>query len=179
MTKLLKITASVLLLALTAFLFVACGGSQPAAPPTTTPRTVSATPGTASTTARAAGSSASAEPEQMIGQLVIPTDQSPQDFRASLSSRRPVVVLFYMIGSADDDQVRQSLNTLESRYRGQVDFYDYFFSDGNKYGDLMTLLKVNATPSVIMINKQARVQRAWTGYVDDKSLQQGISEILG
>ncbi len=176
MTKLLKITASALGLALMAFLFSACGGGTQAPAKTNTP-------GTVSTTARAsggavAGSSASAEPEQLAGQLVIPTAQSPQDFRSSLSNRRPVVVLFYMIGSADDDQVRQSVNTLESRYRGQVDFYDYFFSDGNKYGDLMSLLKVNSTPAVIMINKQAKVQRAWTGFVDDKSLQQGVSEIL-
>ncbi len=171
MTKLLKITASVLLLVLTAFLFSACGGGQQAG-------SQAAIAMGAATTVQAVGVAASAKPEQLIGQVIIPTNQSPQDFRASLNYRRPVVVFFYMIGSADDDQVRSSMSAIESRYQGQADFYDYFFSDGNKYGDLMTLLKVNATPSVIMINKQAKVQRAWTGYVDDKSLQQGISEIL-
>jgi hypothetical protein len=37
---------------------------------------------------------------------------------------------------------------------------------------------VNSTPTVVTINKQAKVQRAWTGYVDADSLEQGIVEAM-
>ena len=167
MTKLLRISATVLVLALVAFLFSACGGEEQSASVTT--------PLTTATKAKAASSSD--KPESLIDQVIVPTDLSPKDFRNSLANRRPVVVLFYMIGPPDDVQVRSAISTLESRYKGQVDFYDYLFTDGDRYGDLTKLLKVNTTPSIIMINKQAKVQRVWAGYVDSKSLEQGIFEI--
>lgn len=166
MKKLPVIWAAVLSLALVAFLFSACGGEDQTA----------ATPTVAVKTTAKAGSSTT-KPESLIGQPIVATDQSPKNFQSSLGSRRPIVVTFYMTGPSDDNQVRSSIQTLESRYRGQVDFEDYLFSDGDKYGDLPTLLKINSTPSVVMINKQSRVQRAWTGFVDQSSLEQGISEI--
>jgi len=34
-----------------------------------------------------------------------------------------VVVTFYLSGPTDDSQVRSSINKLESRFKGQADFY--------------------------------------------------------
>lgn len=172
--KLLRLTATVLLLATVAFLFAGCGEEEQKAP-TVAPKT------TGTTKASGTGGTSTSKPELLVDQLIVPTDQTPKDFRKSLESRRPIVVTFYMTGTtapADDNKVRSAISNLEGRYRGQVDFYDYLFSDAERFGDLTTLLKVNTTPTVVMINKQAKVQRAWTGYVDDKSLEQGISEII-
>ena len=167
MSRFLRIPATMLMLAIVAFLFSACGGSdQSAAPPPV------------SHTTSLKSSSSTDKPENLIGTVIAATDQSPQDFKSSLASRRPVVVLFYMTGPTDDNQVRSSIETLESRYKGDVDFYTYLYTDAQAYGDLTSLLKVDSTPSVIMINKQSKVQRAWSGYVDEKSLEQGVSEIM-
>ena len=165
--KIRMITATVLLLALAAFLFSACGGSDTQSPP---PAPVSTSKSTA------AKSSPTDKPESLIGSVIVPTDQSPKNFQNSLKNRRPVVVFFYMTGISDDNDVRTSINQLKSKYQGQIDFEDYSFSDASSYGDLTALLKINSTPSVVMINKQAKVEHAWTGYVDDKSLEQGIQD---
>lgn len=167
MARLLKLTAPAIIFALAAFLFAGCG-EEPTTPTLTK----------ASTSRRTATAAAGATnmPEDLIGQTITPTDQSPPDFADSIKKRRPVVVTFYMYGPYDDSQVRSSISNLESRYRGQVDFYTYLNTDGARYKDLKNLLSVNTTPAVIVINKQAIVQRAWSGFADSQSLEQGIVE---
>ena len=172
MARLLRAFAAMLLPAIAVFLLVGCGGGSSNEP---TPATHAST----SASATRNGGASNALPESLIGQVVVPTDLSPQQFKESVSNRRPVVVDFYMTGPSDDSQVRSAITSLESRYKGQVDFYDYLYTDGQSYGDLTSLLKVNTTPAVIIINRQAKVQIAWTGYVDSKSIEQGIVEALG
>ena len=158
--------AAALSVALLAFLFAGCGGEEPAQTParTDTARTTGRTPATKTSKA-----------ENLIGQVVVATDQTPNDVRRSLESRRPIVVTFYMTGPYDDNQVRSFVSSLSSRYKGQVDFYDYVSTD-SRFGDLADLLMVNATPTVVCINRQAKVVKAWTGYVDSDSIEQGIVE---
>ncbi len=167
MIKLSRIAATVLTLTLVAFLLSACGGDEAAAP---SAQTVTAK------TAKAAASTGKSE--DLIGQVITPGNLTPDNFKNSLSSRRPIVVTFYMNGPYDDSQVRSSVQSLESKYRGQADFYDYVYSDGQSFGDLAMILKVSTTPAVITINKQSKVQRAWSGYVDSKSIEQGIVEAI-
>lgn len=167
MTGLLRIVTTVQALALVVFLFAGCGGSD-------TPAT---TPVRTSKTTKAASSSVMAE--DMIGQVVVPGELTPKDFKDSIESRRPIVVTFYISGPPDDNQVRSSVLSLESRFRGQVDFYDYLYTDAQRYGDLTLILHVTTTPTVVIINQQAQVQRAWLGYVDIKSIEQGINEAAG
>jgi len=169
MSKLRNLSATALLLALVVFLLAGCGGSEPA--PTSTKKTTTKA-------AAAAGGASTNKAENLIGSVIAPTDLTPNDFKRSLESRRPIVVTFYMTGPYDDYQVRSFVTTLENKYRGSVDFYNYLYTDGQRYGDLGALLMVNSTPTVVTINKQAKVQRAWTGYVDSLSLEQGIVEAM-
>ncbi|MHB8857967.1 MAG: thioredoxin domain-containing protein [Thermoleophilia bacterium] len=167
MIKLSRIAATALTLVLVVFLLSACGGDETAAP---TAQTVTKTAKSASST--------TGKSEDLVGQVVTPGNLTPDKFKASLSSRRPIVVLFYMNGPSDDTQVRSSVQSLENKYRSQADFYDYVYSDGQTFGDLAMILKVSTTPAVITINKQSQVQRAWSGYVDAKSIEQGIVEAI-
>jgi hypothetical protein len=169
MKGLLRIVTTVQALALVVFLFAGCGGSE-------TPAT---TPARTSKTAKAAAGTSTTKAEDMIGQVVVPGELSPRDFKESIESRRPIVVTFYISGPSDDNQVRSSILQLESKLRGQVDFYDYLYTDAQRYGDLTLILHVTTTPTVVIINKQSQVQRAWSGYADIKSIEQGINEALG
>jgi len=167
MTGLRRIVATALASALVAFLLAGCGDD------TSTQTTKTST----TKTSKASGSS-TVRAEDMVGQIVTPGELTPQDFKDSLASRQPIVVTFYMNGPADDAQVRSSVQTLKSKYQGRVVFYDYLYSDGQKYGDLTQVLKVTTSPTVVVINCQSQVQRAWSGYVDSKSIEQGIDEAL-
>src|SRR3990170_1937647 len=159
MTRLLRIVTTAQAIALVVFLFAGCGGSD--TPATTAART--------SKTTKAAGGTSTTKAEDLIGQVVVPGELTPKDLKDSIASRRPIVVTFYISGPADDNQVRSSVLSLESKFRGQVAFYDYLYTDAQRYGDLTLILHVTTTPTVIIINEQAQVIRAWSGYVDIKS----------
>jgi hypothetical protein len=169
MHKSRNLVATALVLALVAFLFAGCGGGEQANTKATATR---------ATTRAAASAVIGDKPEALIGQSITTTDQTPADFKKSLDQRKAVVVIFYMTGPYDDFQVRSAVSSVESRYRTQVDFYSYLYSDGQKYGDLASLLKVNSTPSVIIFNRQGRVQQAWTGYADEKIIEQSVVEAM-
>lgn len=160
-----------LTMALAVFLLAGCGGEEK---PVTQPATGTST---ARTTAKAAAGSTN-KAENQIDKAVAPTDQTPNDFKKSFQDRRAIVVNFYMTSPYDDSQVHSFVSSLESKYRGQADFYSYLYTDGQKFGDLMDILMVNTTPTVVVINRQGKVQRAWTGYVDAKSIEQGVVEAL-
>lgn len=163
------IAATVLIALLGVFLSAGCGGEEK---PVTQPPAGTST--TRAATRTPAGSTNKAE--NLIDKAVVPTDQTPSDFKKSLQDRRAIVVNFYMTSPYDDSQVNSAVRTLESKYRGQADFYTYLYTDGQRFGDLMDILMVNTTPTVVVINRQGKVQRAWTGYVDAKSIEQGVVE---
>lgn len=167
MTRLLKLSATALFTVLLVFLLSGCGGEEE---PTQVVRT------TTRSAARATGGASTGKAENLIGQTVTPTDLTPNDVKRALTSKRPVVILFYMSGPSDDNQVRSYVTSMESRFKGQVDFFTFLSSDAAKYGDLANLLQLNSTPTVVCINKQGQVVRAWTGYVDSDSLEQGVVE---
>jgi hypothetical protein len=184
MERLFKSVATALGFALVVFLFAGCGGGDEQPAVTSAAKTTATKASTTSTTAAKAATSSSkqtgseAKPEDLIGQIVVPTENTPEEFTKSIESQKPIAVTFYVLGPTDDSKVRTSMTNLESRYKGQMDFYIYLQSDGERYKDLATLLSVNTTPTVVFINDQARIVKAWTGYVDEKSLEQGIVEAL-
>jgi hypothetical protein len=176
MRKLCKLAATALVLAVVVFLLAGCGGGddeEDNAPP---PKEKSNGSGSASSAP--AESPSSQLPETLIGQAVVPTDDSPDDFTRAIEDGFPVVVTFYLPLPFDDDQVRSSILSLQGRYRGQAEFLTYLYSDYQSYGDLVRVLNVNTTPTVVIINGDGQVQRAWTGYADSKSLEQGIVEAI-
>ena len=169
MHKRQNLIAAALILALVAFLLVGCGGGDQ----TPTKATTKAT-----TKASSASSGSKDRPEALIGQSVTTTDQTPGDFRKSLDQHKAVVVIFYMTGPYDDYQVRSAVSSVESKYRSQIDFYSYLYTDGQKFGDLASLLKVNSTPAVIIFNRSGKIQQAWTGYADEKIIEQAAIEAM-
>lgn len=173
MTRTLKLIATALVLAVVVFLMAGCGGGDDEAE-TTKAKDAAAK----KEEVKDVAVSMVSRPEMLIDQVIVPTENTPEDFTESIENRRPVAVTFYQMGPNDDARVRTAMTNLESRYKGQMDFYTYLYSDGERYKDLANLLLVNTTPTVVIINDESRVQRAWTGFADADSLEQGIVEAL-
>ncbi len=103
--------------------------------------------------------------------VVDPTMEGlPQEFVDALQTR-PIVVLFYVSGGADDANVLQSINRLKSSFR-EYEFLLYDYKDPDSYGTLAQVLGVEYLPRLVMIDAAGYRREARTGYVDEGSLNQ-------
>ncbi len=171
MTRILKLTATVMIVTLAVFLMAGCGGEE-------TPPPVKKASTAKGSSVKSGDSGDVSQPEMMVGQVLVTNDNLPDDINTSLEERRPIAITFYMLGPDDDGSVRTAMTRLESKYKGQMDFYTYLYSDGERYKGLASQLLVNTTPTVVMINAESRIQVGWTGYADESSLEQGIVDTL-
>ncbi|OFW57166.1 MAG: hypothetical protein A2133_09055 [Actinobacteria bacterium RBG_16_64_13] len=99
-------------------------------------------------------------------------DGLPEDFVQAYSSR-PIVVLFYIPGNADDTSVVDTVNRLKSSF-DRYAFLLYDYKDPNAYGTLSQLLKVSYPPYIVLIDGAGYPQRVFTGYVDEGTLNQSL-----
>lgn len=112
----------------------------------------------------------------LIGQPLTPTENTPVEIVDAISQHRPVVILFYVPGGADDGVVLDEIKALESKY-SDVTFALYDFKDPKSYGDLGILLNVDYPPQSVFIDTRGLVYDVRTGYVDEGTLNQQVVNI--
>ena len=86
---------------------------------------------------------------------------------------RPIVVLFYVPGSADDASVLDSLNRLRTSF-DRYEFLTYDYKDPVAYGGLAQLLGVKSVPCLKLVNGAGVLRETFTGYVDEGTLNQAL-----
>jgi len=112
----------------------------------------------------------------LVGTEIAPTEDTPQEYVEAMEQARPVVMLFYVPGGADDTKVLDSLSRLESAFSDYVFlFYDY--KAPGAYGDLSTVLDVDYPPEVVMVDGSGVVRTIWNGFVDEGTLNQALVDL--
>ena len=112
----------------------------------------------------------------LIGQPLTPTQNTPAEIADAISQHRPLVILFYVPGGADDGVVLDEIKALETKYR-DVTFALYDFKDPKSYGDLGILLNTDYPPQSVFIDTRGFVYDVRTGYVDEGTLNQQVVNI--
>jgi hypothetical protein len=152
-------SALLLLLALFVTLFtIGCGGEEEE---TTT------TSGAVTTLPSGSGGGGS-----VVGGNIITTEDTPPAFVEAYGVK-PIVLLFYVPGAADDLKVMETLEALENSFSAYV-FLAYDYKTPDAYGNLSSLLDVGYPPEVILIDRQGVIQEVWNGYVDEGTLNQAL-----
>jgi hypothetical protein len=108
----------------------------------------------------------------LVGVQIAPTRDSPAEYSESYQTR-PIVLLFYVPGNADDISVLDSLDRLKSAFPKYL-FLVYDYKTPEAYGDLSTLFQVDYPPELILIDKAGVIQDIWNGYVDEGTLNQSL-----
>lgn len=148
-----------------------CGGSGAESSTATTTEAAAAPVPVAATTVATGDATAA-----VIGTTVSSTDQTPADVRTALKDHRPIVVLFYVASSSDDDRVRLALERLKPKYP-DVLFLSYEYRKPKAYGDLAQQFKVNYPPQAVFIDGKGVVRSVTSGYIDEGTLNQHIVNI--
>jgi hypothetical protein len=120
----------------------------------------------------AAPSGPEAAVNELIGQSVATTEDTPADF-VDVYGVKPIVLLFYVPGGTEDVSVSESIDALTSSF-GDYVFLVYDYKAPEAYGDLSSLLKVGYPPEVVLIDKDGIIEGIWNGYVDEGTLNQEL-----
>jgi hypothetical protein len=116
---------------------------------------------------------ATTESDGLVGTHIEATDSTPREYVDAIQQGKPIVVLFYVTGSADDAKVQEAVNTLQGSFGGYV-FLLYDYKTPDVYGDLSTLLKVNYPPQLVLIDGSGTVRTVFNGYVDEGTINQAL-----
>lgn len=86
---------------------------------------------------------------------------------------RPVVVFFYVPGSADDTSVLDALNRLRTSF-DRYEFLTYDYKEPAAYGGLAQLLGVKSVPCLKLVDGAGKLRTTFSGYVDEGTLNQAL-----
>ncbi len=111
-----------------------------------------------------------AGPEE--GVVLRGADDEPAEFVDALENR-PIVVLFYIAGNADDIKVLDTVNRLRTSFDSYV-FLLYDYKDSDAYGSLAQELEVDYTPFLALVDASAVLQKRFVGFVDEGTLNQSL-----
>jgi hypothetical protein len=153
-----------LIVGLAAFFMTSCGGGGDDTTTTTGVQVVTTAP---------SGGPAVKDPR--IGLPIEPTIDTPKEF-VDVYKTQPIVVLFYVAGGSDDETVWANLDALRPTY-GAYTFFTYDYSESDAYGDLASLLAVDYSPLVVMMDRQGVIHTIWSGFVDQGSLNQSLANL--
>jgi hypothetical protein len=107
-----------------------------------------------------------------------PTKQTPSFITDALNAGRGVVILAYVQGAADDDEMYTNFQTVQSQYTGQADFFNFEAAEVSQFGDVLTQLGVNAPPVFAVIRSDGSVYQLYTGWISLQVMDQVVANAL-
>jgi len=109
---------------------------------------------------------------------VTPTANTPSFVANPLKDNRGVILLVYVKGATDDEQMLANFDQLKAKYSAQGSFFSYEAADVSQTGDLLAQLKISQPPALAVISGDGNVYQEYTGWIDAKSMQQVIANAL-
>ena len=158
------VTAALIVVVIAGTLMWGCGGAEE--------------PGATSlggivTTGPSGGSGSADRASELLGTQLKTTEDTPIEYVGAVEQGRPVVLLFYVAGGADDTKVLDSINRLQPGFPDYV-FLLYDYKMTGAYGDLSTLLGVSYPPELVLVDGTGTIREVWNGYVDEGTLNQSL-----
>jgi hypothetical protein len=128
---------------------------------------------TSGSTTTTQGSVSTVPAGSIVGVQIKATDSTPPEYVDAIQQGKPVVILFYVTGGADDAKVLEAVNTLQGSFSNYV-FLLYDYKTPDTYGDLSTLLEVDYPPELVLVDGTGTVKAVLNGYVDEGTINQGL-----
>jgi hypothetical protein len=133
-----------------------------------------AAPGTAGTSYNTAGSfGITGLPTLHITAATAPTIVSD-----ALNQNRGVILLAYVAGAADDDDMLASFNAVQAKYASQASFFSFEAADVSQLGNMLDQLHVNSPPILAVIRGDGTVYQIYTGWIGEQVMDQVVANAL-
>jgi hypothetical protein len=109
---------------------------------------------------------------------VTPTEETPKFIANPLKEKRGVILLVYVKGATDDEDMVSSFNAVKAKYSGQASFFSFEARDVHETGDIMEQLKASQPPMLAVISGDGSVYQQYTGWIDQKVMEQVVANAL-
>lgn len=106
---------------------------------------------------------------------VSPTEATPQFVTDAFMSGRGLVLLAYVQGAADDDEMLMSFQNVQSQYADRADFFAFEAREVSELGDVLDQLGVDAPPVLAIIRSDGSVQGLYTGWIGQRVMEQVVA----
>jgi hypothetical protein len=109
---------------------------------------------------------------------ITPTADTPSFIADPLKERRGIVLLVYCRGAVADRQMVTFFNQVKAEYAGESSFFAFAARDVNALGDVLAQLHAYNPPMLAVIDGQGRVRSLYTGWIDEKTLEQRVADAV-
>ena len=107
-----------------------------------------------------------------------PTAATPSFITDALNQERGVILLAYVEGAADDDDMLASFNAIKAKYAADASFFSFEARDISQLGDVLNQLRVNAPPVLAVIRADSTVYQIYTGWIGREVIDQVVSNAV-
>jgi len=102
----------------------------------------------------------------------------PGFIKNPLAEKRGVILLIYVKGSTDDEQMLDSFNALKAKYADQGSFFSFESRKASELGSVLSQLKISQPPALAVISPDGKVYQEYTGWVDRAVMEQVVANAV-
>jgi hypothetical protein len=102
----------------------------------------------------------------------------PGFIKNALAEKRGVVLLVYVKGSTDDQQMLDAFNALKAKYADQGAFFSFESRKASQLGVLLSQLKISQPPALAVISPDGKVYQEYTGWIAPRVMEQVVANGL-
>ncbi len=139
--------------------------------------------GQTGTTASPAASSADYNAAGSFGITGLPTltidaKTAPSIVADALNQNQGVILLAYVSGAADDEDMLTSFNAVKAEFASQASFFSFEAADVSQLGNLLEQLHVSAPPILAVIRPDGTVYQLYTGWISEPVMSQVVANAI-
>ena len=113
-----------------------------------------------------------------LAPLTIDAKTAPSFVADALNQHRGIILLAYVAGAADDDDMLASFNAVKAQYASQASFYSFEAADVSQLGNLLEQLQVSAPPILAIIRGNGSVYQIYTGWIGEQVMSQVVANAI-
>ena len=102
----------------------------------------------------------------------------PSFIKNPLAEKRGVILLVYVAGVTEDDQMLGYFNAIKTKYAAQGSFFSFEARHASELGDLLAQLKISQPPALAVISPDGSVYQEYTGWISEQVMSQVVANAL-
>jgi hypothetical protein len=102
----------------------------------------------------------------------------PAFIKNPLKEKRGVILLVYLAGATEDEQMRGYFDAIKAKYAAQGSFFSFEARKVSELGNVMSQLKISQPPALAVISPDGSVYEEYTGWIGKQVMEQVVANAL-